>query len=69
MEVTVFARGLLRQLATRMYFPDEDAANAADPVLGLAGARRETLIARAEQGGLRFDIRLQGDDETVFFEI
>ena len=68
-DVTVFARGLLRQLQTRMYFPDETEANSADPVLRLARERRETLIARADGGVLRFDIRLQGDDETVFFEI
>ena len=68
LEVTVFARGLLRHLATRMYFPGE-AANAADPVLELAGPRRETLVARDEDGVLRFDIRLQGEDETVFFEL
>jgi protocatechuate 3,4-dioxygenase alpha subunit len=69
LEVTVFARGLLRQLATRMYFPEEAAANAADPVLELTGDRRETLVARADNGVLRFDIRLQGEGETVFFEL
>jgi len=69
LEVTVFARGLLRRLTTRMYFPEEVAANAADPVLELAGDRRDTLIARADNGVLRFDIRLQGGDETVFFEL
>ena len=69
LDVTVFARGLLRQLPTRMYFPDEAVANAADPVLRLAGDRRETLIATDEAGVLRFDIRLQGEGETVFFEI
>ena len=45
------------------------AANAADPVLSLAGDRRETLIATDEDGVLRFDIRLQGEGETVFFEV
>jgi len=69
LEVYVFARGLLRQLATRLYFPDETAANAADPALGVAGDRRGTLIARNENGVLRFDIRLQGEGETVFFEL
>ena len=69
LDVTVFARGLLRQLQTRMYFPDETEANIADPALQAAGERRDTLIARADRGVLRFDIRLQGDDETVFFEI
>jgi protocatechuate 3,4-dioxygenase alpha subunit len=66
--VLVFARGLLKQLVTRLYFPDEAEANAADPVLSeLDDARHSTLIARAEGGGLRFDIRLQGDGETTFF--
>jgi protocatechuate 3,4-dioxygenase alpha subunit len=68
-EVDVFARGLLRQLATRLYFPDEATANAADPALELAGERRGTLIAREEGGVLRFDIRLKGEGETVFFEL
>ena len=59
--VGVFARGLLKRLATRLYFPDEAEANAADPVLGAASAaERATLIAVPEDGGLRFDIRLQG---------
>jgi len=69
LELYVFARGLLRQLATRLYFPDEEAANAADPALELAGDRRATLVARDEGGILRFDIRLQGEGETVFFEL
>ena len=70
LNVTVFARGLLRHLATRMYFPDEAAANAHDPVLGQVDpARRETLIARAQGAVMRFDIRLQGDPETVFFQL
>jgi protocatechuate 3,4-dioxygenase alpha subunit len=69
LSVSVFARGLLVRLATRIYLPDE-AANAADPVLALVPeARRGTLIAqREEDGSYRFDIRLQGDGETVFFE-
>ncbi|HTN66766.1 MAG TPA: protocatechuate 3,4-dioxygenase subunit alpha, partial [Burkholderiaceae bacterium] len=74
--VTVFARGLLKHLVTRVYFPDEP-ANADDPVLGAVPAeRRSTLIARhsAEQAGvLEWDIVLQagmaGADETVFFDI
>ncbi len=67
-EVAVFARGLLRQLATRMYFPDE-AANASDPVLAAIAspAARSSLVAHAEGSGLRFDIHLQGDRETTFF--
>ena len=70
LEVTVFARGLLRHLATRMYFPDEEAANAADPaLLAVEPDRRHTLVARDDGGVLRFDVRLQGDEETVFFAV
>jgi protocatechuate 3,4-dioxygenase, alpha subunit len=70
LELTVFARGLLRHLATRIYFPDEAAANEADPVLALVEPdRRGTLVARAEGGVLHFDVRLQGAGETVFFAI
>jgi protocatechuate 3,4-dioxygenase, alpha subunit len=71
LEVGVFARGLLKPVVTRMYFPDEADANRADPVLrGIGEARRGTLVAVAEpDGSLRFDIRLQGDDETVFFAL
>jgi protocatechuate 3,4-dioxygenase alpha subunit len=69
-EVNVFARGLLRHLVTRIYFPDEVAANEADPVLSsLEPPDRETLIAAEEDGGLRFDIYLQGEKQTVFFAL
>jgi protocatechuate 3,4-dioxygenase, alpha subunit len=70
-EVSVFARGLLKRVATRIYFPDEVEANERDPVLSVISdpAERETLVAREEDGGLRFDIRLQGDGQTVFFDI
>jgi protocatechuate 3,4-dioxygenase alpha subunit len=68
--VTVFARGLLRQLVTRVYFPDEEDANRADPVLGLVDpSDRHTLIASHDGGVLNFDIRLQGQNETVFFAL
>jgi protocatechuate 3,4-dioxygenase alpha subunit len=69
--VSVFARGLLKRLATRIYFPDEEEANAADPVLASVEdpEQRATLIARAEDGVLRFDIHLQGDRETAFFDV
>jgi|RhiMethySRZTD1v2_1073278.scaffolds.fasta_scaffold447988_2 protocatechuate 3,4-dioxygenase, alpha subunit len=68
--VGVFARGLLKRVATRMYFPDEEAANAKDPVLlALEPAERATLVAQAEDGGLRFDIVLQGPGETTFFAV
>jgi protocatechuate 3,4-dioxygenase alpha subunit len=68
LHVLVFARGLLRHQLTRVYFPDEVAANAADPVLSsLDEADRATLVAVDESGSLRFDIRMQGDRATVFF--
>jgi protocatechuate 3,4-dioxygenase alpha subunit len=66
--VGVFARGLLKRVATRMYFPDEEAANAEDPVLlGLEPEERATLVARADDDGLTFDIVLQGSRQTTFF--
>ena len=70
-DVSVFARGLLRRLVTRIYFPDEPAANAADPVLLSvpAGAARASLIAAPAGDGYEFDIRLQGDRETAFFAV
>jgi protocatechuate 3,4-dioxygenase, alpha subunit len=69
LDVSVFARGLLTRLLTRMYFPDEQSANDADPVLRtLAPHERATLVAVREEGGLRFDIHLQGERETVFFD-
>ena len=74
LDVSVFARGLLDRVVTRVYFPDEAEANAADPVLSsVPEARRGTLIAEALPDGagaqLRFDVRLQGDGETVFFDV
>jgi protocatechuate 3,4-dioxygenase, alpha subunit len=72
LDVSVFARGLLDRVVTRMYFPDEQTANATDPVLSSIGSprRRSTLIAVPEpEGELRFDIYLQGDRETVFFDL
>ncbi len=74
LDVSVFARGLLDRVVTRIYFPDEEAANGADPVLAaIPGDRRATLIAAADpaagEGAFRFDIRLQGGRETVFFDV
>jgi len=90
LDVSVFARGLLDRVVTRIYFPDEAEANAADPVLSSLPepGRREALIGAPEadapggpgsggpggpgSGGsvlLRFDIRLQVDHETVFFDV
>ena len=68
--VAVFARGLLKHVPTRIYFPDEAEANDADPVLASVDPElRPTLVAREDDGVLRFDIRLQRDGETVFFDI
>lgn len=75
LDVSVFARGLLDRVVTRIYFADEAEANAADPVLASIAdpQRRATLIATAEPGGkddaFRFDIRLRGGRETVFFDV
>jgi protocatechuate 3,4-dioxygenase alpha subunit len=70
-DVSVFARGLLDRVVTRIYFADEAAANAEDVVLaGLPDdASRATLIAQPSEDGYVLDIHLQGDDETVFFAV
>ena len=68
--VGIFARGLLKRVATRMYVPDEEVANAEDPVLlGLEPEERATVVARAEDGVHRFDIVLQGAGQTTFFAV
>jgi protocatechuate 3,4-dioxygenase, alpha subunit len=65
--VTVFARGLLDRLFTRAYLPGDDRALAADPLLAsLPPERRYTLVARPDNHGFVFDVRLQGEGETVF---
>jgi protocatechuate 3,4-dioxygenase alpha subunit len=65
--VTVFARGLLNRLFTRVYLPDDERLEDDRLLSGLAPERRRTLVAiREDDGSLRFDIRLQGEDETVF---
>jgi len=64
--VTVFARGLLNRLFTRAYLPDDAEALAGDPLLSSLGERRGTLVCTADEHGYAFDVRLQGDDETVF---
>ena len=68
--VGLFARGLVARLVTRIYFDDEP-SNAGDPILALVpGDRRPTLIAASRgDGAYRFDIALQGPDETVFFDV
>jgi protocatechuate 3,4-dioxygenase, alpha subunit len=72
LNVAVFARGLLKQLYTRIYFAG-DPANHEDPVLALVPEeRRETLMAHrdpARPDRWQFDIRLQGENETVFFDV
>ncbi|MFI2374730.1 protocatechuate 3,4-dioxygenase subunit alpha [Streptomyces sp. NPDC018964] len=70
LSVCVFARGLLVHLFTRIYLPGDEAALAADPLLSrLDAGRRDTLVAGEEGvGAYRFDIRLQGEGETVFLE-
>jgi protocatechuate 3,4-dioxygenase, alpha subunit len=73
--VAIFARGINIHLNTRIYFADEVRANAEDPVLRLMEQekRRETLMARREEreGRIvyRIELRLQGEDETVFFDV
>ncbi|MBA2691261.1 MAG: protocatechuate 3,4-dioxygenase subunit alpha [Rubrobacter sp.] len=69
--VSVFARGVLKRLATRIYFPDEEEANEHDPVLASVGDPdlRSTLVARSEGGAFRFDIHLRGEKQTVFFDV
>jgi protocatechuate 3,4-dioxygenase alpha subunit len=71
LNVSVFARGLLGRLVTRIYFPDEPEANAADPVLcSIPDPRlRERLVAVAEGDRLRLDLHLQGNQETPFLAI
>jgi protocatechuate 3,4-dioxygenase alpha subunit len=74
LSLIVLMRGLLSHLYTRVYFSDETAANAADPVLArVPEERRHTLIAQRDetQGGVVYhiDIHMQGPDETVFFDV
>src|SRR5689334_7108352 len=72
LNVAIFARGMLKQLYTRIYFAD-DPANQNDPVLGLVQPeRRDTLMAKADPvhpGHWSFDLRMQGELETVFFDV
>jgi protocatechuate 3,4-dioxygenase alpha subunit len=70
-DVSVFARGMLDRVVTRIYFADEAEANAEDAVLRSLpdDASRQTLIAQPTEDGYRLDIALQGDTETVFFAV
>ena len=69
--VSIFARGLLKRLVTRIYFPDESESNVQDPVLSSIEDLefRKSLVARDEGGALRFDVHLQGENQTAFFEL
>jgi protocatechuate 3,4-dioxygenase, alpha subunit len=68
--VSLFARGLLDRIVTRIYFGDEPEANATDPVLALLDRdRRATLVAAPADGGYAIDFHLQGDRETAFFRV
>jgi len=67
--VSVFMRGMLKHLMTRIYFADEPGANAEDPVLKLVpAARRATLIPKKKGKTLEWNVILQGKNETVFFD-
>jgi protocatechuate 3,4-dioxygenase, alpha subunit len=70
-DLSVFARGLLKRVVSRIYFADEEVANAVDPMLTslVDPAARATLIAERTDDGYRLDIRLQGERETVFFAL
>ena len=69
-DVTVFARGMLNRVVTRIYFADEADANAGDPVLqSVPQTRRHTLLAQPTESGYSLDIHLQGPHETVFFDV
>lgn len=73
-DLAIFGRGMLDRLVTRVYFPDEPSANAADPVLGaLTAERRGKLIARHTAAGYHLDVVIQDSDpdgdETPFFEL
>ncbi len=70
LDLSVFARGLLHRVVTRLYFGDEPEANAADPVLSdLDEEARATLVATPAEDGYELDIHLQGPHETTFFAV
>jgi protocatechuate 3,4-dioxygenase alpha subunit len=69
LSVLVFARGLLKPVLTRIYFPDDE-ANASDPLLAsLSETECARLVAEPSEGGLRFDVHLQGERQTTFFAL
>jgi protocatechuate 3,4-dioxygenase alpha subunit len=66
--MSVFARGMLRRVVTRVYFPEDD--HSGDPLLSSVDPGRvSTLVAVPDDGGYRFDVRLQGENETVFLDV
>jgi len=66
--MSVFARGMLRRAVTRVYFPEDQLDT--DPLLGsLPESRRSSLVATPTPDGYRFDVYLQGDQETVFLDV
>jgi protocatechuate 3,4-dioxygenase alpha subunit len=68
--MSVFARGMLCRVVTRVYFDDEAEANAGDPLMqDVPADRASTLVAARTDGGYRFDVRIQGDQETVFLDV
>ena len=74
LNLIITARGILHHLFTRLYFDDEETTNAADSVLlSVPAERRGTLVAESlgdtDTPTYRFDVRLQGDGETVFFDV
>lgn len=72
LSIAIFTRGLSRQLITKMYFPDEAVANANDPLVAKVPAdQRSRLVAQVGElpRHLHFNIKLQGDDESVFFSV
>lgn len=68
-DLSIFARGLLHRVVTRLYFADEATANAVDPVVAGLGADAARLVATAVDGGYHLDVHLQGADETPFFAL
>lgn len=69
-DFSVFGRGMLHRVVTRLYFPEHAEAHATDPVLlQVPEDRRDTLIADRTGDGYRFDVHVQGDRETVFFDV
>ncbi|MGH3949796.1 MAG: protocatechuate 3,4-dioxygenase subunit alpha [Pseudonocardiaceae bacterium] len=69
-DVSIFARGMLHRTVTRIYFPEHADAHVADPVLlSVPADRRSTLIAARVADGYTFDVHIQGNRETVFFDV